>query len=214
VSPAKRRGLDTPVAILCRFAAAAAVQNAEAVSSALGEARRRRIAPRVLDEVALMLVPYAGFPAGLEALRTLRAKGPDAPRATREGGTVIWRRRGERLARRVYGPVYPRLERAVRALHPDLASWTIEFGYGRVLSRPGLAARERECVTVAVLAACGWRRQLVSHLLGAARLGASRAAIRRAFEIGVSVAAPSNSRRAHTALGEAFPEFDRTRSAP
>jgi alkylhydroperoxidase/carboxymuconolactone decarboxylase family protein YurZ len=60
----------------------------------------------------------------------------------------------------------------------------IEEGYGRVLSRPGLGALERELVAVAVLAACGWERQLVSHLLGAARVGAPRERVGAAFEIG------------------------------
>src|SRR5207249_3289936 len=60
----------------------------------------------------------------------------------------------------------------------------IEQGYGRVLSRGGLGAATRELVAVAVLAASGWERQLVSHLLGAARLGAPRAAIRGALAAG------------------------------
>ena len=60
----------------------------------------------------------------------------------------------------------------------------VEHGYGRVLSRGGLGARARELITVAVLAATRRERQLVSHLLGAARVGAPRAAIRRALLAG------------------------------
>lgn len=88
------------------------------------------------------------------------------------------------LSRRVYGPVHARLLAAVRALHPDLAVWMVETGYGRVLARPGLGVRDRELVTVTVLAATGRERQLVSHLLGAARVGAPRTAIRRALRTG------------------------------
>ena len=40
-------------------------------------------------------------------------------------------------------------------MHPDLATWMEETGYGRVLSRRGMPARERERVAVAVLAAQG-----------------------------------------------------------
>jgi 4-carboxymuconolactone decarboxylase len=72
----------------------------------------------------------------------------------------------------------------VRALHPDLERWMVEFGYGRVLARPGLSPRERELVTVASLAALGWERQLVSHVLGALRVGATAAAVREALAIG------------------------------
>jgi 4-carboxymuconolactone decarboxylase len=77
----------------------------------------------------------------------------------------------------------------VRTLHPDLAEWMVEHGYGRVLSRPGLPARERELVTVSALAALGWERQLVSHVLGAERIGATRAAVGEALAIGAAVAA-------------------------
>ena len=64
----------------------------------------------------------------------------------------------------------------------------IEQGYGRVLSRPGLGARERELITVAALAALGWQRQLVSHVLGALRIGASESATHAALELGASAA--------------------------
>jgi alkylhydroperoxidase/carboxymuconolactone decarboxylase family protein YurZ len=84
-------------------------------------------------------------------------------------------------------------------MHPDLATWMIEQGYGRVLARPGLGARERELVTIAVLAASGWERQLVSHLIGAGRLGAAAADVRRAWTIGARAgerSARAASRRA------------------
>lgn len=131
-----------------------------------------------------MLVLYAGYPAALEALRDLLAAWPGRARAVDQGTRASWRARGRALCRRVYGSVYPVLVRRVAELHPDLARWMEETGYGRVLARPGLGARERELITVAVLAQGGWERQLVSHLLGAARLGATPAEIRRAASMG------------------------------
>ncbi len=131
-----------------------------------------------------MLVLYAGYPAALESLRLLNQVWPGRARRTREGGPAGWRRRGLALSRRVYGPVHTRLLTAVRGLHPDLAVWMVESGYGRVLARPGLSVRDRELVTVAVLAATCRERQLVSHLMGAERVGASRVAIRRALRAG------------------------------
>jgi alkylhydroperoxidase/carboxymuconolactone decarboxylase family protein YurZ len=131
-----------------------------------------------------MLMLYAGFPGALEGLRALNASWPGRARRTREGTPASWRRRGLALCRRVYGPAIARLLPAVRALHPDLEVWMVEHGYGRVLARPGLGARERELVTVAALAALGWERKLVSHVLGAARLGASAADVREALAIG------------------------------
>jgi 4-carboxymuconolactone decarboxylase len=92
------------------------------------------------------------------------------------------------LCRRVYGPAYAKLLPAVRALHPDLAVWMVEHGYGRVLARTGLSAVARELITVAALASLGWERQLVSHVLGAARVGANEAAIHAALALGARFA--------------------------
>ncbi len=148
----------------------------------------RRVAA---EEVALMLMLYAGYPAALEGLRVLNAAWPGRARATREGTPAAWRAAGERLCARVYGPSYARLVPAVRTLHPDLATWMIEHGYGRVLSRPGLSAVDRELVTVAALVALGWPRQLVSHLLGALRVGAGEPAVRAALLAGARHGGPA-----------------------
>ena len=85
-----------------------------------------------------MLMLYAGYPGALESLRVLNMVWPGRARRSREAAPAHWRARGEALCRRVYGAAYGRLVPAVRALHPDLAAWMIEQGYGRVLSRPGL----------------------------------------------------------------------------
>ena len=151
---------------------------------ALADARRARVSRREAEETALMLMLYAGFPSALEGLRALNAAWPGRARRTREGAAASWRRRGGALCRRVYGPAFARLLPAVRALHPDLAVWMVEHGYGRVLARPGLSARDRELITVSALAALGWERQLVSHVLGAFRVGAHAKDIREALAIG------------------------------
>lgn len=187
---------------LPRFAAAGARGDAAAVRRAARAGRAAGTPRRAFAEAALMLVLYAGFPAALETLRALGEAWPGRPRRTREGGPARWRRRGDALSRRVYGPVHARLVAAVRGLHPDLAVWMVETGYGRVLSRAGLGVRDRARVTVAVLAATGRERQLISHLKGAARLGVPRAAIRRALRAGG--AHDGDPRRAARAWRAAF----------
>jgi len=162
-------------------------------AAALRRARNLRATRREASECALMLMLYAGYPSALEGLRLLNRVWPGGAAATREGSRETWRRRGEALCRRVYGPAYARLLPAVRALHPDLAVWMVEQGYGRVLARPGLAVLDRELITVAALAALGWERQLVSHVLGAARVGATAAAVRAALASG-SRHAPRSAR--------------------
>jgi 4-carboxymuconolactone decarboxylase len=166
------------------------VADERAACAALTHARRAGL-PRIrAAESALMLVLHAGYPAALEGARVLNEAWPGRSRRTREGAPADWLRRGTALARRVYGTSYPNLVRNVTALHPDLARWMIEQGYGRVLSRPGLDGRARELVAVAVLAAGGWERQLVSHLLGARRLGAPLRDVRSALRIGRARCAP------------------------
>lgn len=171
-------------AALLRFAALASLRSSASAKRALVRARECGARRTAAEEVALMLVLYAGYPAALEGMRTLSAAWPGSTRRSREGGPATWRARGARLCRRVYGPQFKRLVGHVFDLHPDLAAWMIEQGYGRVLSRSGLSAGERERVTISVLAACGWERQLVSHLLGAIRIGVTPAGIAEAWRIG------------------------------
>lgn len=200
-------------AALARFAVAGALGHESAARHAVRLARRAGLARRACEETALMLVLYAGFPAALEALRALNDAWPGRARRTREGTPAAWRRRGAALSRRVYGPVHRRLIEAVRSLHPDLATWMVETGYGRVLARAGLAMGARERITIAVLAATGRERQLVSHLKGAARVGVPEAAIRRALRLGAQAgdrAAGAVSRRAWRA---AFPDHAPARGA-
>lgn len=186
--PASVRGLTPVTRAACRFAAAMVRGEDQAAAVALRALRAAGAPRRSAEECALMLMLYGGFPAALEGSRTLNAAWPGRARRTREGEPARWRARGEALCRRVYGDAYARLLPAVRALHPDLAEWMVEHGYGRVLSRPGLAARERELITVAALAALGWERQLVSHVLGAERIGATRTAVGEALAIGAAAA--------------------------
>lgn len=180
---------------LLAFAAAMAGGRAAVAGRALARARRARVPRRAAEETALMLVLHAGYPAALEGTRVLNQAWPGRARRTREGGPRDWTRRGTALCARVYGPSFSKLRRAVQALHPDLAVWMIEQGYGRVLARAGLSDVARELVAVTVLTATGWERQLVSHLIGAERLGTGRPAIRRAVRAGLS-GAPAGARAA------------------
>ncbi len=198
MASSRRPGSAAAVRALCRYAAAMTRRDFAAARTALAAARRARARRAAAEEAALMLMLYAGYPAALEGLRVLNEAWPGRPRPRREGSRADWLRRGEALCRRVYGPAYARLLPAVRALHPDLATWMVEHGYGRVLARPGLPAKERELVTVAALAALGWERQLVSHLLGALRTGAREREVEAALLAGLA-----GSGAAALAAGEA-----------
>jgi alkylhydroperoxidase/carboxymuconolactone decarboxylase family protein YurZ len=191
MASSRKPGPSAPVRALCAYAAAMTRRDFAAARRALVLAHRGGGRRAAAEEAALMLMLYAGYPAALEGLRVLNEAWPGRARATREGGQAAWVKRGEALCRRVYGPAFEKLVPAVRALHPDLATWMVEHGYGRVLSRPGLNARDRELVTVAALGALGWERQLVSHLLGALRVGARPREVEAALLCGLRVAGES-----------------------
>lgn len=198
------RGEAAAIGPLLAFAAAMARARPEPARRALAAARRARVPRVAAEEVALMLMLHAGYPAALEGARVLLEAWPGRARRTREGGPADWARRGERLCARIYGPSYVKLRRNVARMHPDLATWMIEQGYGRVLSRRGLSGVARELVAVTVLAAGGWERQLVSHLLGAARMGATPAQIRRACRAGLRHGIPNAAPAAARAWRAAF----------
>ncbi len=186
VRAAAVESLEPGTRALCAFAAAMSRGRDAKAREAIVAARAAGVHRRAAAEAALMLMLYAGYPGALEGLRVLNTTWPGHARRTREGTPAMWRSRGEALCRRVYGAAYGKLVPAVRRLHPDLAVWMVEHGYGRVLARAGLGLAERELVTVAALAALGWERQLVSHVLGAFRVGAGPVATRAALEVGAA----------------------------
>ncbi len=136
------------------------------------------IAPMVaVDEVLLQSYLFAGFPRALNATRVWReVSGEHAPSddpATTSQDPVELRHKGEEACRAVYGHKYDALRQTVSRLHPALDAWMIADGYGKVLSRPGLALAQRELCIVAACAASEQMPQLKSHLRGALNCGAT-----------------------------------------
>ena len=170
---------------LLDFAAAMTLADRARATRAVTAGRRAGARRAGFAEGAFMLVLHAGTPAALEALALLHARWPGRANGAPAPSIARRRRDGARRGRRIYGRSWKRLLENVRALHPAMPAWMVEEGYGRVLSRPGLAARERERVAVAVLAAGGWERQLVSHVLGALRFGCPERDVREAIARGV-----------------------------
>ncbi len=64
----------------------------------------------------------------------------------------------------------------------DLGRYIVEFAFGDIYSRPGLSLRDRELMTVAMLAAMGAREpQLDVHLRGALNVGVTIEELREAM---------------------------------
>ncbi len=148
----------------------------------------RRAAPdgepdREWREALLQAHVFAGFPRVVEAYGVLQSAG---------GLGVIGRderlqeaeqpERGRELFARIYGEHAPKVAGFLEDSHPDFADWILGHAYGRVLTRPGLAAHKRELLAVCALAAFGQERQLASHVRGALRCGAQAADVRTLLE--------------------------------
>ncbi len=81
-------------------------------------------------------------------------------------------KRGIAILQQVGGTDYDAPIRALQDIAPALGRFTVEFGYGDVLSRPTLGLKPRQLCTVAALAALGNAApQLRYHIHGARNVG-------------------------------------------
>lgn len=77
---------------------------------------------------------------------------------------------------------HPAVLDALAEIAPDLAHFTIAFGYGDIWSHPGLTSRQRQIGTIAALAALGNAApQLRLHIDGALNVGCTRREIVETF---------------------------------
>jgi 4-carboxymuconolactone decarboxylase len=172
-------GLPPPLARLLVLAAAAAAGDAPLVAREAAAAVREGIpAPRV-EEALLQVVPYAGFPRTLAAFSAARpALGPSAATSSSEASPGAFASAGAAAFASVYGESAERVRTGLASLHPLLPPWTLEFAYGRVLSRAALTLLERELLAVSILTALGdCDDALLGHMRAAVRLGATRDAV-------------------------------------
>jgi 4-carboxymuconolactone decarboxylase len=83
--------------------------------------------------------------------------------------------RGSELLDQIHAGGGAKLVDALSDIAPDLARYVIEFGFGDIYARPGLALRDRQIATVAALTALGTApAQLVAHIEGALAVGVTR----------------------------------------
>ncbi len=190
--------LDRATVALVRQSARITASDEVAIREGFTECAAAQVSATWLEELVLQSYLFAGFPRALNAAREWRrsaAAGSDsAPAAadTPVGGLPPgesyaavhdWRERGEATCGTVYGESYAPLRRNIRALHGALDDWMVVEGYGKVLSRPGMALKVRELCIVAACAAAGQDRQLHSHLRGALNAGASPAEVGATLEV-------------------------------
>jgi 4-carboxymuconolactone decarboxylase len=182
---AEAPALDPRRRRLCVLVAAAATGDASLVAAEAAALRAEGAAVAEVEEALLQVVPYAGFPRALAAFQAARpALGNADPAAGSEPPAATFPSSGSRAFEGVYADASPRVREGLAALHPALPAWTVEFAYGRVLSRPALDLATREVLAVAILAALGrCDDALRGHAKAAMRLGVPREALSGAIAV-------------------------------
>ncbi len=154
---------------------------------AFSEALSAGVSPASIREVILTAYLFDGYPAALEGFRLLS----ELAGSSGEGGEDLvytaksihmWRVRGKDLCQKVYGPQYLTLMNRVKSFAPELSDSMIVEGYGKVLSRGCFDIVTRELCVVAILSVKNRPRQLLSHALGALRLGATPESLRSTLD--------------------------------
>ncbi len=183
-NPAKAGSLH--LKSLAKLSMFSAIGNKVGLRTLFADQSFQKIPQEKVEEVLLEVHLFAGFPATIDAFIEFRKFKPRQARVKRISGIDNRQdrlRRGKRLCQQVYHINFNRLISRMDDLHPELAKWIIEDGYGRVLSRSGLTTLDREFVAIAALAVLGWERQLESHIRGAINIGAKQAHLLSLFGV-------------------------------
>jgi 4-carboxymuconolactone decarboxylase len=185
--------LDGATRFLVRLAAVVAAGTEQAVREEMVSAHGRLPAAWV-EELLLQSYLFAGFPRALNAMREWRRFEPGVATSIESSPANTRQADGVATCSVVYGSMYERLRRNIRALHPLLDEWMITEGYGKVLSRSALDLGRRELCIVAACAASHQDRQLHSHLHGAVNVGVSSNAIDQALTAITDLLGPERAR--------------------
>lgn len=158
---------------------------------------------RAWREAVLQVHLFAGFPRQVEAYEVLREAGglgtPDPDEAL---GEPDLEDRGRALFADIYGKNAEAVEARMHDHHDDFGRWIVGHAYGRVLSRPGLAANRRELLAVGALAATGQTRQLAGHARGAIHCGATPEEVAGVIEAVQDLLSPERAEAARAVVAK------------
>ncbi|MCB2198145.1 carboxymuconolactone decarboxylase family protein [bacterium] len=155
------------------LSAAMVCQRDDLVQNLIVSLREDGVKRTVLHEIILQAYLHDGYATALEGVNLLQHVWPVEANHDIESYAdwERWHSRGEVLFRTIYGSVADRVREGVAEASPELSSWMLHEGYGKVLARPGVDTVTRELCTVAVLIMKHRPKQLFSHLRGAIRVG-------------------------------------------
>lgn len=161
------------------FAASVASSDNETIERSVRVARSNGVARQQLYEATLQSYLFLGFPRMLIAAGVLDTSWPlenppaKVTEAIRPDEAAAWFENGLSLCKLIYGSSFQPLRERVERIAPEIFRWMIIEGYGKVLTRNGLALIDRELCIVTSLVIENRPDQLRSHLRGAMNAGAS-----------------------------------------
>jgi 4-carboxymuconolactone decarboxylase len=169
---------------LAKISAYAGLRDEPGLKAELESALQQGISILLIRETILQTYLFAGYPAAINAFIVLNELTGTHSDFLREDGSSpeVWNERGEALSRKIYGSQFEKLMKNMNYLHPDLAEWMIQEGYGKVLARPFLSPRVRELVIVGMTAVLKVERQFHSHVRGSIHVGATKVEIRQILD--------------------------------
>lgn len=172
-------GPEPDLRLLALLHGAAVIGRFDAVELLLDTALERELPPGWLEETALLVAPYGGFPRAIETLTLLarRRHTPATRRIEPEADANLVEQRGRATFEAVYGANTERVLSELNRLLPGFDRHVLTAAYGSVLCRDGLTLGQRELLAVAALALAGLPAPLGSHIRGALRNGFPAAAV-------------------------------------
>ncbi|WP_321505755.1 carboxymuconolactone decarboxylase family protein [uncultured Methanoregula sp.] len=134
--------------------------------------------PEEIREVIIQMCGYAGFPATLNAMKTLmdvlQETGQMLSAASLHAGSEDRYERGKKLLSQIAPDQERLLKETFDPINPDITRYVMTFGYGDIYARGLLPLRNRQAATIAALAAKGTApSQLRFHIGGGLRAGLS-----------------------------------------
>ena len=188
------------------ISAAIAAHNHSALKTIFPLALEDKVSPQTISEIILQSHLFLGYPAMIEAARLFSAfhapkKVPGHNLASYDTDDVKgWHRQGTGKIRRLYGSQLPQLIDYINSFSPQILTWMVNDGYGRVLSRMGASFQLRELSTVATLTVTSYDNQLLAHIRGTVNIGVDPDLIAQTIDNCRLFCAQSKTNRAHKIL--------------
>ena len=175
-------------AILIAIAMATVRQDISLLHPLFGYAFRNTCRPEDIQEILLQTHLFAGVPVVINAFQAFRSYCKDhgiaIPRTThQEIPRDELRRRGRGAFDIIYQDKADAIISSIAEAHEEFAEFIMCDAYGRILTRETLSLRLRELSVVNVLLTLNITRQMVGHMRGALRCGASADEIEASLKI-------------------------------